>query len=54
MCHCGRKTIVNARYKGRKIIYDGNEIVIGANDMYKALCYKCWREGNLGKNEEVK
>lgn len=48
-CHCGKKTIVNARYKGKKIIYDGESIVIGGNDQYKSLCYKCWREGNLGK-----
>ena len=48
-CHCGKKTIVNARYKGRKVVYDGESIVIGGNDQYKSLCYKCWREGNLGK-----
>ncbi|HHX16846.1 MAG TPA: thymidine kinase [Mollicutes bacterium] len=48
-CHCGKKTIVNARYKGRKIIYDGESIVIGGNDQYKSLCYKCWREGKLDK-----
>ena len=48
-CHCGKKTVVNARYKGRKVIYDGESIVIGGNDQYKSLCYKCWREGNLGK-----
>jgi thymidine kinase len=48
-CHCGKKTIVNARYKGRKIIYEGESIVIGGNDQYKSLCYKCWREGNLDK-----
>lgn len=48
-CHCGKKTIVNARFKGRKIIYDGESIVIGGNDQYKSLCYKCWREGNLDK-----
>lgn len=48
-CHCGKKTVVNARYKGRKIIYDGESIVIGGNDQYRSLCYKCWREGNLGK-----
>lgn len=48
-CHCGKKTVVNARYKGRKIVYDGESIVIGGNDQYKSLCYKCWREGNLEK-----
>jgi thymidine kinase len=54
LCHCGRKTIVNARYKGKKIIYNGDSIVIGGNDMYKAICYKCWREGNLGPTKEEK
>jgi thymidine kinase len=49
-CHCGKKTIVNARYKGHKVIYDGENIVIGGNDQYKSLCYKCWLEGNLGKD----
>lgn len=49
LCNCGRKTIVNARYHGKKILYEGDDIVIGGNDMYKALCYKCFREGNLGK-----
>jgi thymidine kinase len=48
-CHCGKKTIVNARYKGRKIVYEGESIVIGGNDQYKSLCYKCWREGNLDR-----
>jgi thymidine kinase len=48
-CHCGKKTIVNARFKGRKIVYEGESIVIGGNDQYKSLCYKCWREGNLDK-----
>ncbi|MFA5409367.1 MAG: thymidine kinase [Bacilli bacterium] len=52
LCHCGRKTIVNSRYKGKKIIYNGDGIVIGGNDMYKALCYKCYREGNLGGNNK--
>jgi thymidine kinase len=47
-CHCGKKTIVNARYKGRKIVRDGESILIGGNDQYKSLCYKCWKEGNLG------
>lgn len=48
-CHCGKKTIVNARYKGKKIQYKGETIVIGGDEQYKSLCYKCWREGNIGK-----
>ena len=49
-CHCGKKTIVNARYKGRKILYEGESIVIGGDEQYKSLCYKCWKEGKLDKN----
>jgi len=51
-CHCGRKTIVNARYRGKKVLYEGEDIVIGGNNMYKSLCYKCFREGNLDISKE--
>ena len=47
MCKCGRKAIINARYKGRKIIYSGEQIDIGGNDKYIALCHKCWQNGVL-------
>lgn len=48
-CHCGSKTIVNARYKGKKIVYDGKKIILGGNDQYKSLCYRCYKEGRLEK-----
>lgn len=48
MCSkCSKKAIINARYNGDKIIYDGNQIDIGGNDKYVALCYKCWSEGKV-------
>ena len=47
LCPCGRKAIMNARYSDGKIIYSGDRIDIGGNDKYKALCYKCWKDGNL-------
>ncbi len=47
MCsECGRKAIINARYNGENIVYNGNQIDIGGNDKYKALCYQCWSKGN--------
>ncbi len=46
-CHCGKKTIVNARYKDGKIIRQGESIFIGGNDQYKSLCYSCWKKGKL-------
>lgn len=47
MCKCGRKAIINARYNENKIIYDGEQIDIGGNDKYVALCHQCWEKGTL-------
>ncbi len=47
MCHCGKKAVMNARYRNGKIIYEGEQIDIGGNDKYKALCFDCWNNGVL-------
>lgn len=47
MCKCGRKAIINARYKDGKILYDGQQIDIGGNDKYIALCHQCWKKGSI-------
>lgn len=48
MCPCGKKAIMNARYdKDGNIIYEGGQINIGGDDMYKALCYDCWKKGKV-------
>lgn len=42
-CSCGRKTIVNARIDGNgQIITEGEQVEIGGNDRYMAVCRKCW------------
>lgn len=42
-CSCGRKTIVNARVDSNgNIITEGEQVEIGGNDRYTALCRKCW------------
>lgn len=46
-CKCGRKAVMNARYNGSKIVYDGKQIDIGGNDKYIALCYQCWKKGKI-------
>jgi thymidine kinase len=44
-CDCGRKTSINARFdENNNLLIDGEQIVIGGNDKYKALCRKCWFE----------
>lgn len=46
MCSkCGTKAVVNARYIGNKIVYDGNIIDIGGEEKYITLCHKCWLKG---------
>lgn len=42
-CSCGRKTIVNARIDaGGDIITEGEQVEIGGNERYMAVCRKCW------------
>ena len=45
ICECGAKAIVNARLDEQgKVITEGEQIMLGGNDRYVALCYKCWRK----------
>ena len=46
-CECGNEAIVNARYDDNGIVYDGDQVVLGSNDSYKALCYTCYKRGRL-------
>lgn len=47
-CSCGRKTIVNARIDGNgEIITEGEQVEIGGNDRYMAVCRKCWRNKRI-------
>lgn len=44
-CECGdRKTSINARFhKNGEIITDGNQVEIGGDDKYRAICRRCWK-----------
>ena len=45
ICDCGNKAIVNARIdKSGKIIANGPQVLIGGNESYKPMCWKCWWE----------
>lgn len=47
-CSCGRKTIVNARMDSRgEIITEGEQVEIGGNERYVAVCRKCWRNKKI-------
>lgn len=46
-CRCGNSAIVNARFNKKGIVYEGKQLELGSNDKYKALCYTCWKKGDL-------
>ena len=45
MCQCGKKAIMNARYSGNRILYEGEQVVVGGNESYMALCHRCYKKG---------
>jgi thymidine kinase len=44
-CSCGeRKTSINARFDSNgEIVTEGDQIMVGGNDMYKSVCRRCWK-----------
>ena len=48
VCWCGKKATFNARICDGKVIKDGNQIMLGGNESYTALCRKHWASGDLG------
>ncbi len=47
-CSCGRKTIINARIDSTgQIVTDGDQVEIGGDDKYVALCRRCWRDRRI-------
>ncbi len=45
ICRCGSKAIVNARLDGSgNVLTEGEQVFLGGNDSYVAMCHRCWRE----------
>ena len=47
ICACGRKASVNMRIdaEGRRVT-QGEQVLIGGNDRYRAVCPSCWYAGD--------
>lgn len=46
ICDCGAKATVNARIDSEGyIITQGEQLFLGGNDSYIAMCHKCWVRG---------
>lgn len=50
ICWCGAAAKCNARYNEYGIVREGEQVMLGANDRYIALCRKHFKEGNFGLN----
>jgi thymidine kinase len=44
ICKCGHKSIINARMVDGKPVTDGEEVVIGGDETYEAMCYDCFKK----------
>ena len=49
ICWCGKKATCNARFDAHgKVLKEGEQVVLGANDKYIGLCRRHWMAGDLG------
>jgi thymidine kinase len=57
VCACGAKATVNARIDARgRILTDGEQVLLGGNDRYAAMCHRCWRRKiaeQRGETDEI-
>ena len=45
ICECGSKATVNARIgPDGKIVTEGEQVLLGGNDTYIAMCHSCWKK----------
>jgi thymidine kinase len=44
ICECGSKAIVNARISDGRIVTEGEQVMLGGNESYVAMCHKCWQD----------
>ncbi len=48
VCWCGKRAHFNARIADGKIVREGEQVFIGANESYISLCRRHFKEGDLG------
>lgn len=44
VCKCGRKATLNGRFVSGKLVTEGKEVLIGADECYEGLCYNCYQK----------
>ena len=51
VCWCGRKATFNTRVFNGKVVKEGEQIMLGGNESYVALCRRHWASGQLAPLE---
>lgn len=52
LCDCGKRASINARFDSEgNIITEGNQVMVGGDDLYKPICRKCWKEKMRGRKD---
>ena len=53
VCACGRKATVNARIdETGRVVTQGDQVFLGGNDSYIAMCHKCWADKIRAQQQE--
>ena len=53
VCKCGNKATVNARLDDNgNVVFSGDQLCIGGNERYVAMCKKCWHKAR--KEQEAR
>ena len=55
ICDCGKKATVNARIANGRVVTDGEQVFLGGNESYIAMCHSCWKKRiaeEAGKSKE--
>ena len=53
ICTCGRKAVVNARLdENGNVVTEGQQVLLGGNDTYTAMCHRCWKK-KIREQEEA-
>lgn len=48
VCWCGKRALFNARFDGQgRVLYEGEQVEMGANDRYTSLCRRHYKEGKI-------
>lgn len=53
ICDCGNKATVNARIIDGYIVTEGDQVLLGGNDAYIAMCHRCYIQG-IREHKKIK